>query len=71
MAKNKQTQLAMNIEKKVNDGLTYLEAIIEYCEEYSIEPDRMCKLINDSLKSKLEVECEELNLLPKTSRLPM
>jgi len=71
MAKNKQTQVAMIIERKVRTGLSYLEAITEYCEEYSVEPEKICKFINDSLRSKLEVECEENNLLPKTSRLPM
>jgi hypothetical protein len=71
MAKNKQTQVAMIIEKKVRSGLTYLEALIEYCEEYNIEPEKMGKFINESLKGKLEVECEGLHLLPKISRLPV
>lgn len=63
-------EFSMYIEKiAVENGITYLEAILEYCENHMLEPDDVATMINDSLRSKLEVNYQDLNYLPKTARL--
>jgi len=49
----------------------WLEAIMEYCEDTGLEPDRVSKLISPNLKSKLEMEAKSLNFLDKSSKLPI
>ena len=49
----------------------WLEAIMEYCEDTGLEPDRVSKLISPNLKSKLEIEAKSLNFLDKSSKLPI
>ena len=49
----------------------WLEAIMEYCEDTGLEPDRVSKLISPNLKSKLELEAKSLNFLDKSSKLPI
>ena len=51
--------------------LTYMEACLEYCKDENIEPESLGRLINKSLKQKIQVEAENLNFLPKTSTLPV
>ena len=52
---------------------SYMDAIILYCEQTGFEVEVAAKLISSSLKSKIKMEAEELNFLPKsnTSRLPI
>lgn len=46
---------------------TCMEMVLEYCDEKDIEPDAVSKLINDSLKGKIEHEMVESGLLfPRT-----
>lgn len=52
----------------LKSDLTYIEAIIEYCEEKGIEVESVSKLISKPLKEKLKYEATELNYLKKTSR---
>lgn len=53
--------------------ISYMDAIIEYCELNSIEIEAIVKYIknNDMLKSKIQFEAESLNYLPKHSVLPI
>lgn len=64
---------SMEIEKRVSGGSSYLEAIIEFCEENEVELMAVTSLIKraDVIKSKLEAECMDLNLLEKTAKLPL
>lgn len=50
-------------------GNTYIDTILEYCEKNEIDPKEISAMINQNLKEKLEMEYEELNYLPKKSRL--
>jgi len=62
------------IERKVEDtGAEYFDVIVEYCERNGIEIETAAAIIKKSepLKSKLQVEAEDMNLLPKTRRLPI
>lgn len=49
--------------------LSYMDAVLEYCKENFLEPDDISKLINKSLKDKIEMEFRELNYLPKQGTL--
>ena len=64
------SKFAQDIEKIVieNDELNYIEAIIVYCEENSIELEAVPKLLSKPLKEKLKGNASELNFLKKTSR---
>ena len=45
--------------------------LINFCVENEIESESIAKLINASLKEKLESEAQELNLLKtKSTKLP-
>lgn len=60
------------IEKLVHEKqLTYMEAIVYYCDNNELEVETAAKLINPVIKSKIEVEAQDLNFLPKTSKLPL
>lgn len=48
--------------------MNYIDAIISYCEENSIEIETVTKLISKPLKEKLKHDATELNFLKKTTR---
>jgi hypothetical protein len=61
---------AMAIEKLVKTKeMSYVEAIIHYCDVNTLDPVDISKLCVGSLKAKLEAEAQRNNLLPKTSSL--
>ncbi len=64
------SKFAQDIEKIVqeNNDLNYIEAIIVYCDENSIELEAVPKLLSKPLKEKLKGNASELNFLKKTSR---
>lgn len=53
--------------------VSYIDAIILYCEETGFEVELAAKLISESLKSKVKMEAEDLHYLPKsnTAKLPL
>ena len=63
------SKFSLEIENIVKDGsLNYIEAIVMYCEEKSIEIEGVNKLINKPLKEKLRYEAQKLNFIKKGSR---
>jgi KaiC/GvpD/RAD55 family RecA-like ATPase len=63
-------EFSLHIEQMVRDGkLTYMDAVLEYCKENYLEPEDVSKLINKSLKDKIEMNFRELNYLPKQAQL--
>ena len=52
-------------------GMTMMDSIVHYCEETGLEIDVASTLISSALKSKIREEAQSLNLLKKTSRLPV
>lgn len=48
--------------------INYIDAIVTYCEENSIEIETVSKLISKPLKEKLRHNATELNFLKKTTR---
>jgi len=62
--------LGLIIEKLVVDEkMTYMEAILHYCEEKQIDPLDIGKLISPVIKNKIEAEAMTRNLLPKGNSL--
>lgn len=53
--------------------VSYIEAIILYCEETGFEVELAAKLVSEALKSKVKMEAEDLHYLPKsnTAKLPL
>lgn len=65
-------KFSYEIEQFVNrTGVSYLDAVLEYCSENKIEPETVASLITKPLKEKIEVDAMKLNLLPKVSQLPL
>lgn len=54
-----------------DNNFTIMDAIIEYCETTGLEIDVASTLISSALKSKIREEAQALNLLKKTSKLPI
>ena len=48
--------------------MKYIDAIIHFCEQNSVELESIPKLISKPLKEKIKCEAMELNFLKKTSR---
>jgi len=60
------------IEKLKREKRTsYIDAIVLYCEEHSIDPSTISKLVSKPLKEKIEIEARNLNLLQKQGTLPV
>ena len=53
-----------------SDRLSYMDAIINVCEEHFIDIEDVRKFISTSIKDKIEAEARELNYLPKLNSLP-
>jgi hypothetical protein len=63
-------EFSLHIEKMVRDSkMNYMDAVLEYCKENYLEPEDVSKLINKSLKDKIEMDFRELNYLPKQAQL--
>jgi len=72
--KDEMVAFSYHIEKlATSKSIPYTEAVVLYCEERQLEIEVAAKLISASLKAKIQLEAEELHLLPKsnTARLPL
>lgn len=62
-------KFAQDIENIVKvSKISYIDAIVTYCEENNIEIESVPKLMSKPLKEKLKCEAIKLNFLKKTSR---
>ncbi|AIX24558.1 late promoter transcriptional regulator [Synechococcus phage ACG-2014g] len=65
------TKFSQEIETlvKTSGGLiSYIEAVLTYCQENEIELETISKLISKPLKERLRHEAETLNYMKKTSK---
>ena len=53
---------------QVNENMNYIDAIIHFCEQNSIDIESVPKLIPKPLKEKIKYEAQELNFLKRSSR---
>jgi len=51
--------------------MTYIDAILYYCEENKLEPETAGQMVGGKLKQLVQEEAEDLNLVQKTSKLPI
>jgi hypothetical protein len=69
---NSELNLQQEIEKRVlKTGDSYIDAILYICDNHSLDPEYIAKHLPKPIIEKLKEEGESLNLLPKTSRLPI
>lgn len=54
-------------------NLTYMDAIVFYCERNDLEIETAAAMIkgNFRIKSQIQQEGEQLHFLPKTAKLPV
>jgi hypothetical protein len=64
------SRFAQEIENlvQVNADMNYIDAIIYFCEQNSIDVESVPKLISKPLKEKIKYEAMELNFLKRSSR---
>ena len=64
------SRFAQEIESLVHtgDGMSYIDAVVHFCDNNSIDVESVPKLISKPLKEKLKYEAMELNFLKKSSR---
>jgi hypothetical protein len=69
MIKNS-NEFSLNIEQVAREKrMSHMDAVLYYCKENFLEPEDVAKLINKSLKDKIEVDFREANYLPKQATL--
>jgi hypothetical protein len=69
--KEEMLKFAKAIEQLVaTTDYNHMEAIVEYCKQTGMEIELAATLVNNNLKAKLESDAQDLNLLPKSARLP-
>lgn len=61
------------VEDLASEGVEYIDAVVEIATRRGIEIETAAALIKKSelMKSKIQQEAEDLNILPKTARLPV
>jgi hypothetical protein len=67
-------KFSMTIEELVYmKDIPYIDAVVMYCEETGFDIEIAAKLVSGVLKSKIQLEAEDLHYLKKsnTSQLPL
>ena len=64
------SRFAQEIESLVikNADMNYIDAIVHFCDQKSIDLESVPKLISKPLKEKIKYEAMELNFLKRSSR---
>ena len=61
-----------NIENLVQQTrMSYIDAVMHYCDENKLEPETAGKMIGGKLKQNIQDEAEDLHLIQRTSKLPL
>jgi hypothetical protein len=66
-------EFSLQIEKIVQEkkGISYMDAILKYCEENEIDPSTVAPMLTKALKDKVTIEAQNLNYIAKTGQLPV
>ncbi len=65
------TKFSQEIErlvKKSNGLISYIEAVVTYCQENEVEIETVPKLLNKPLKERLRHEAQRLNYMKVSSK---
>jgi tRNA(Leu) C34 or U34 (ribose-2'-O)-methylase TrmL len=66
------TKFSRSIEKSADEKKIHcMDAILMHCEETGLEVEVAASLITSKLKSRIREEAQSINLLKKTSKLPI
>lgn len=57
-----------NLVKTSNGLITYVEAVVTYCQENEIEIETVPKLLSKPLKERLRHEAQRMNYMKKTTK---
>ena len=67
-------EFSLNIESIVKEKrISYMDAVVWYCEENDLDTSQVSSLISKSLKEKIKLEATNLKMLkyPKCGMLPI
>ena len=67
-------EFSLKIESVVKEKrISYMDAVVWYCEQNGLDNSQVSSLISKSLKEKIQVEATNLNMLkiPKCGVLPI
>jgi len=69
----KAEQILKEVAKWVNDDVSFLDALSHYADKHNLEIELIGEIVRRSpiLKAKVREDAEKLNMLEKTSRLPI
>lgn len=67
------TDFLAEVEELAAEGVEYIDAVVEVATRRGIEIETAGAIIKKSelVKSRIQQEAEDLNILPKTARLPL
>lgn len=58
-------------EVRLKHELSYMDAVINYCNEKDIDIDSIGPLINQKLREKIQIEAEQENMIKPRGHLPV
>jgi hypothetical protein len=58
------TEVLLHVKR---DKLTYMEALMQVCEDHEIEPEDLAKLVSGNLRDRLRAESVQLNCIKDES----
>lgn len=65
-------EFAMFIDETVSKlKCTYMDAVINYCNEMEIDVESIGSLINQKLREKIQMEAEQSNMMKPRGHLPI
>lgn len=71
-SKDEVQEFSFLIEKTATEqDIGYMDAICQYCKDTGLEIELAAQLISSALKAKIRAEAESVNLLKKSSKLPI
>ena len=66
------TEFSLYIDEQVSGfKITYMDAVINYCNEKEIDIDSIGSLINQKLREKIQMEAEQANMIKPRGHLPV
>ena len=66
------TEFRLYIDEQVSAfKITYMDAVINYCNEKEIDIDSIGSLINQKLREKIQMEAEQANMIKPRGHLPV
>ena len=64
------TRFSQEIEQLVllNKDMNYIDAIVHFCDQHSLDLESVPKLISKPLKEKIKYDAQQLNFMKRTTR---